>query len=865
MIEKIEATSLWSIAFSKSNSAKHSVSCNRLSTEFWKFREKVAKLVSSISAVLPGLTVHDISHLDALWEVADMIAGEAYPLNPLEAFVFGGAVLLHDSAMCWEAYANGQAGVRKTTEWKDAYAVELDRSPEGDDRLCKDAADFSALRALHAHQASSLVTREWQHPDTKQSIFLIDDFELRNHVGQLIGKIASSHHWNIDVLSSKLGDQFNAPAWLPSEWRVDPIKIACLLRCADAAHINQSRAPDFLYAITRRSGVSKAHWQAQNRMMGPTLDAGDASDETVMYTSSIAYDVESVGAWWIAYDAVSVVDSEIRSSNTLLHNRKRAESAPEFKVKRVKGANSTGDMAELLQVENWTPCSAQIHVSNIESLVKNLGGEKLYGEGVNKTEVVLRELIQNARDSIVARKHVDPGCSGNIAIRFEIINNEPWLSIEDDGIGMSYQVLTGSLLDFGTSFWKSALIQEEFPGLRSSNFRSIGRFGIGFYSVFMIANSVTVASRRWDKGLEEANTLLFKNGLTFRPIIQSGRPENFNIRTSTRVLIKLKNGIIPESELMHIPSGRMGIPDLNPRLHDYIACIVAGLDVDVSFESPNFSKRIIHVAHTDTDSTTNSENILRQLSLLPYQHDINACDLYIKNNFDRLRWIKVNGYAVGLAAISTNAQSDQFRLGLKTIGGLAASVQGGVASEYIGYLNHKPNSAKRDAADIDAPQESITEWYREQLEILRTSSFGDYERCVVASNACALRQDPLLIGSLLIIVGDQPRFACYKEVASMAESIPIVIFKSKFMNHIEMHHKISKHHDKILIRPLTNGNYLSLEFENNVPKNPNSMIGCLHRAVLSNGRIPAWSTITSQYDSAFGAMDELTLSINSNN
>ena len=71
--------------------------------------------------MLPGLTLHDVTHLDALWETADLIAGDKYPLNPLEAFVFGSAVLLHDSAMCWEAYANGQQGVRNTTEWKDAF------------------------------------------------------------------------------------------------------------------------------------------------------------------------------------------------------------------------------------------------------------------------------------------------------------------------------------------------------------------------------------------------------------------------------------------------------------------------------------------------------------------------------------------------------------------------------------------------------------------------------------------------------------------------------------------------------------------------------------------------------------------------
>jgi hypothetical protein len=55
------------------------------------FRERVAALVQTLGAELPNLTVHDITHLDALWRVADQIAGPDYPINPAEAFVLGGA------------------------------------------------------------------------------------------------------------------------------------------------------------------------------------------------------------------------------------------------------------------------------------------------------------------------------------------------------------------------------------------------------------------------------------------------------------------------------------------------------------------------------------------------------------------------------------------------------------------------------------------------------------------------------------------------------------------------------------------------------------------------------------------------------
>src|SRR6516164_561010 len=62
-------------------------------------RDKAAVLVSQIASAMPGLTVHDVTHLDALWETASLVSEGAITVSPAEAFVFGASVLLHDSAM----------------------------------------------------------------------------------------------------------------------------------------------------------------------------------------------------------------------------------------------------------------------------------------------------------------------------------------------------------------------------------------------------------------------------------------------------------------------------------------------------------------------------------------------------------------------------------------------------------------------------------------------------------------------------------------------------------------------------------------------------------------------------------------------
>lgn len=121
------------------------------------------------------MTIHDVSHLDALWDVAGVIAGDKFPLNPLEAYVFGCAVLLHDAGLCFEAFAGGRAAVRETVQWRDA------RQRLASSELVEDAdreADFEALRSLHANQAAQLGTLAW-HAEDGSTAYIIDDSELR--------------------------------------------------------------------------------------------------------------------------------------------------------------------------------------------------------------------------------------------------------------------------------------------------------------------------------------------------------------------------------------------------------------------------------------------------------------------------------------------------------------------------------------------------------------------------------------------------------------------------------------------------------------------------------------------------------------
>ena len=145
------------------------------------------------------------------------------------------------------------------------------------------AVDFEALRSLHALRAANLATEPWDNGEGPQ--YIIDDADLRTQYGALIGEIASSHHWKIDDVAERFSIPRPPAPFVRQEWTADTLLIACLLRAADAGHIDSSRAPTFLLKILEMNSVSRAHWVAQNHLGQLTVKHDDPSQAVVASTA----------------------------------------------------------------------------------------------------------------------------------------------------------------------------------------------------------------------------------------------------------------------------------------------------------------------------------------------------------------------------------------------------------------------------------------------------------------------------------------------------------------------------------------------------------------------------------------------------
>lgn len=120
-------------------------------------------------------------------------------------------------------------------------------------------------------------------------------------------------------------------------------------------------------------------------------------------------------------------------------------------------------------------------------------------------DVFLRELISNASDALDKRRFMsltDSSLSADFNIVIEADKSEKTLKITDNGVGMTKDELENNL---GTIAASGTLKFREEQTVSDS---LIGRFGVGFYSAFMVAKKVEVVSRsvkettayRWTSG-----------------------------------------------------------------------------------------------------------------------------------------------------------------------------------------------------------------------------------------------------------------------------------------------------------------------------------------------------------------------------
>ena len=122
----------------------------------------------------------------------------------------------------------------------------------------------------------------------------------------------------------------------------------------------------------------------------------------------------------------------------------------------------------------------------------------------SERDIFLRELISNASDALDKLRFeqltkADLASAGEMHIRIDLDREARTLSVSDNGIGMSRDEVVrniGTIAKSGTKEFLGALANSTAAQLPPA---LIGQFGVGFYSAFMVADKITLVTRRADQ------------------------------------------------------------------------------------------------------------------------------------------------------------------------------------------------------------------------------------------------------------------------------------------------------------------------------------------------------------------------------
>src|SRR3954462_2947286 len=140
-----------------------------------------------------------------------------------------------------------------------------------------------------------------------------------------------------------------------------------------------------------------------------------------------------------------------------------------------------------------------IHTENIFPIIKKF----LYSD----TEIFLRELVSNAVDATQKIKRLASlgqynGELGDLRVEVAFDEAKKTITISDNGLGMTAEEIKKYINQI--AFSGATEFMEKFKEAKDAN-EIIGRFGLGFYSAFMVADKVEIQTLSYQEGAEPAH------------------------------------------------------------------------------------------------------------------------------------------------------------------------------------------------------------------------------------------------------------------------------------------------------------------------------------------------------------------------
>lgn len=458
--------------------------------------DKIGDALAQIPVTFRQYTKHDLLHArNLIFHMGKFIPASTLKiLNPLELSVLALAALLHD------------LGMYVTPQERDAYIDSeefrsfLAASPERD-RAMEDARAGGKPSVARAIEDAALAEYFRKlHPErVRQNIDLLLKDQLR--FGQVdlsrwVAEICESHGWGVQTSSDPAHPERAvarlAPKQLVYNVPFHPQYIACCLRIADILDFDQSRTPvSLLKTIT--DPISQREWQRHLQ-----IDGAEITDHTVEFYARCKHPEHYVAVT----EYMDWIDAELSACRRLVTRDAPADVAADYTLHLPVAV----DRFHITMDDPSYVAGAFRFELDYERIMRLLMDKSLYPD----PSLFLRELLQNALDACRLRKALAQAHGAAYEPSIVVWDysddaEDPRIVFQDNGIGMSEEVVKNYFMRVGRSYYRSSEFNTQRQKLQDQGvaLEATSQFGIGILSCFMVGDRLEIETYRiGDKPLE---------------------------------------------------------------------------------------------------------------------------------------------------------------------------------------------------------------------------------------------------------------------------------------------------------------------------------------------------------------------------
>ncbi|ABG82602.1 ATP-binding protein [Clostridium perfringens] len=318
---------------------------------------------------------------------------------------------------------------------------------------------------------------------------------LDNKLKMLLGFIARSHGMNLWDVFQYIEDEFGR-AQIRAPKNVHAIYIMVILRMADYLDIDKSRANTPILKFKKiNSIISELEWKKHNAIDYVAMEYQDDPESIYVYVNEITQSK----IYLSIRDLLKNMQNELDTCWAVLGKVYGAYENLKLSFRRI---HSNIDNKEVfLKYINFIP--ERVKFDSNPDILKLLI-EPLYGKN---PAYGIRELLQNSIDACIEKERVycdkyEP------KVIITISDDQEYIIVEDNGIGMNKDILINYFLVAGASFRNSDVWKKTYCSNNKSIIPRSGRFGVGVFASFLLGNEILVETSRMGEEIEykfEAN------------------------------------------------------------------------------------------------------------------------------------------------------------------------------------------------------------------------------------------------------------------------------------------------------------------------------------------------------------------------